>query len=158
MMFHRELCDAIKRTDGVTGVNCRPDGRWCHHCTAGWGDCLSQSGDSRHVRCGKGFDAHHVVSNAVEHSVICANKGTIDIDSLPQGIRRYSQETPNVPASRQRAMIYDEHSGDDAMDQPRAELLAALKKARGRKAIAAQLLGIDRTILWRKMQKTDMVG
>ncbi len=98
------------------------------------------------------------MANAVEHSVICANKGKIDIDSLPQDIRLYSQDILNVPASRQRAMIYDEHSGDEAMDQLRAELLAALKKARGSKAIFAQLLGIDRTTLRRKKQKTDMVG
>jgi PAS domain S-box-containing protein len=98
------------------------------------------------------------LSNAVEHSVICANKGKIEIDSLPQDIRLYSQDISNLPVLRQRTPIEEERAGDEAMNTLRAELLAALKKARGSKAIAAQLLGIDRTTLWRKMQKTGIVG
>ena len=99
------------------------------------------------------------LSNAVEHSVICADKGIVEVDSLPQDILLYSQEVPDQPAPSQRAADDEDRAGDGgAPDAMRAELLAALKKARGSKAVAAQLLGIDRTTLWRRMQRTGIAG
>ncbi len=99
------------------------------------------------------------LSNAVEHSVICADKGIVEVDSLPQDILLYSQEVPDQPALRQRAADDEERVGDGgAADAMRAELLAALRKARGSKAVAAQLLGIDRTTLWRRMQRAGIAG
>jgi len=99
------------------------------------------------------------LSNAVEHSVICADKGVVEVDSLPQDILRYSQDVPDQPVLRQFAADEDEKAGDGgASDVMRAELLGALRKARGSKAVAAQLLGIDRTTLWRRMQRAGIGG
>ena len=99
------------------------------------------------------------LSNAVEHSVICADKGVVEVDSLPQDILRYSQDVPDQPVLRQFAADDDEKAGDGgASDVMRAELLGALRKARGSKAVAAQLLGIDRTTLWRRMQRAGIGG
>jgi transcriptional regulator with PAS, ATPase and Fis domain len=99
------------------------------------------------------------LSNAVEHSVICADKGVVEVDSLPQDILRYSQDVPDQPVLRQFAADEDERAGEGgASDVMRAELLGALRKARGSKAVAAQLLGIDRTTLWRRMQRAGIGG
>ena len=99
------------------------------------------------------------LSNAVEHSVICADKGVVEVDSLPQDILRYSQDVPDQPVLRQFAADEYEKAGDGgASDVMRAELLGALRKARGSKAVAAQLLGIDRTTLWRRMQRAGIGG
>jgi len=99
------------------------------------------------------------LSNAVEHSVICADKGVVEVDSLPQDILRYSQDVPDQQVLRQFAADEDEKAGDGgASDVMRAELLGALRKARGSKAVAAQLLGIDRTTLWRRMQRAGIGG
>ena len=99
------------------------------------------------------------LSNAVEHSVICADNGVVEVDSLPQDILFYSHEVPERPALNQSVTEDEEDTGEaTARDPMRAELLAALKKARGSKAIAAQLLGIDRTTLWRRMQRVGLGG
>ena len=99
------------------------------------------------------------LSNAVEHSVICAENGVVEVESLPQDILFYSHEMPDLPALNQRATDAEQGAGTEGeVDPVRAELLAALKKARGSKAIAAQLLGIDRTTLWRRMQRVGLGG
>lgn len=97
------------------------------------------------------------LSNAVEHCVICAENGKVELDSLPQDIRLYSQEMPEPMPSR-KPDANEAASATNEISTLREELLAALKKSHGSKAIAAQLLGIDRTTLWRKMQKAGIAG
>lgn len=92
------------------------------------------------------------LSNAVEHGVICAENGIVNVDSLPQDIRLYSQESPIHGFTETQSEVEAGSSGDDS-NGVREELLVALKKAHGSKAVAAQMLGIDRTTLWRRMQK-----
>ena len=81
----------------------------------------------------------------------------VDVDSLPQDIRLYSQET--LAQSSLEALGSDAIDSDveDSSGQ-REDLLSALKKAHGSKAIAAQILGIDRTTLWRRMQKLGIAA
>lgn len=95
------------------------------------------------------------LANAVEHGFICAEHGEMSLDSLPQDLRLYSQDFPRAMegavAPAAPAVALEEGA---AMDQD--ELLAALRKAHGSKAVAAKLLGIDRTTLWRRMQRLRM--
>jgi transcriptional regulator with PAS, ATPase and Fis domain len=97
------------------------------------------------------------LSNAVEHCVICADQGKVELDSLPRDIRLYSQEVAEPPAARMPAAAPKSVANGDG-NALRDELMAVLKKARGSKAIAAQLLGVDRTTLWRRMQKAGIAG
>jgi PAS domain S-box-containing protein len=97
------------------------------------------------------------LSNAVEHGVICSDAGNVDVDSLPLDIRQYSQESVMQPYEQQ-AQISDSEAVDASSDESRRELMAALSKAHGSKAVAAQILGIDRTTLWRRMQKYEIAG
>jgi DNA-binding NtrC family response regulator len=97
------------------------------------------------------------LSNAVEHCVICADNGKVELDSLPQDIRLYSQEMPD-PMPTRKLDVKEVAPATDEIGALREELMAALKKSHGSKAIAAQLLGIDRTTLWRKMQKAGIAG
>jgi transcriptional regulator with PAS, ATPase and Fis domain len=97
------------------------------------------------------------LNNAVEHGVICSDDGIVDVDSLPQDIRLYSRE---VPAARPAAQAPNlEGPGEEnALRNQQIELQEALEKAHGSKALAAQILGIDRTTLWRRMQKAGLAG
>jgi PAS domain S-box-containing protein len=97
------------------------------------------------------------LSNAVEHCVICADQGKVALDSLPRDIRLYSQEGTELPAIRKLAPAIESPTEGES-NALRDELITALNKARGSKAIAAQLLGVDRTTLWRRMQKAGIAG
>ncbi|MGB0128895.1 MAG: sigma 54-interacting transcriptional regulator [Rhodocyclaceae bacterium] len=94
------------------------------------------------------------LANAVEHGVICADKGDMTLDSLPQDVRVYAREMP--PAAEALADDLPKRGGEGTADGEKNDLLAALRKAHGSKAIAAKLLGIDRTTLWRRMQRLGL--
>jgi len=82
------------------------------------------------------------LENAVEHGLICAIDGVVTPDSLPQDIRDYAGNgAPMRPAE------------DPETEAMRQEIEAALRRANGSKALAASALGIDRSTLWRRMQR-----
>ena len=83
------------------------------------------------------------LANAVEHGIVCAENKVVTPESLPQDIRSYSQHNHPGPGTTL--------SEDDTIQ--RQAILEALEQAKGSRAIAATLLGIDRTTLWRRMQK-----
>ncbi|NOT18465.1 MAG: sigma 54-interacting transcriptional regulator [Sulfuriferula sp.] len=95
------------------------------------------------------------LANAVEHGVICSDNGLIEVESLPQDIRYYSQD--NHQRYTQTIPVVTTDS-DENNNETHTALLNALAKANGSKAIAAQILGIDRTTLWRRMQKFGISG
>ena len=88
------------------------------------------------------------LENAVEHGIICATGNKVGVESLPQDIREYLQgnllENQNSTQERRKE------------DKFRRDIEAALKQSDSNKAKAAQLLGIDRSTLWRRMQKFNL--
>ncbi|MCW9014943.1 MAG: sigma 54-interacting transcriptional regulator [Gammaproteobacteria bacterium] len=82
------------------------------------------------------------LENAVEHGLICAIDGRVSTESLPQDIRDYS---------RQSETHQNFIEGD--LEQQAKEIRDALQECNGSKAAAARLLGVNRTTLWRWIQK-----
>jgi DNA-binding NtrC family response regulator len=83
------------------------------------------------------------LANAVEHGIVCAEDRMVTPESLPQDIRSYCQHNP----SSNLAVL----SPDD--EEQRQLIIQALEQNDGSRAQAAKLLGVDRTTLWRRMQK-----
>lgn len=90
--------------------------------------------------------------NAVEHGIICAENSLITENSLPHDIRRHFHKDGETGVSHK----YAESTPDDGEMQRRAEILAALQLAKGNRSVAAKILGVDRSTLWRKMQRYDI--
>ena len=88
------------------------------------------------------------LANAVEHSVICAENGLVTLASLPQDLCRFQREqVPQAPRT---------DSLPPGGDHQRQELLDALERTGGNRAEAAQILGIDRSTLWRRMRRLGL--
>jgi len=83
------------------------------------------------------------LENAVEHAVICAVDKKVLPESLPEDIREGSHGIEDRDMSRRGAANVLE----------RREIEDALLRARGNKSLAAKFLGIDRSTLWRRMQR-----
>jgi len=81
------------------------------------------------------------LENAVEHGIICANNNEIVPQSLPQDILQYFQDM-NIPSAERDETLLQSH-----------HIQEALTLAKGSKTDAAKILGIDRTTLWRRMQR-----
>jgi transcriptional regulator of acetoin/glycerol metabolism len=72
--------------------------------------------------------------------VNCALNGAVIPDSLPMDMRRYfRQDQQPSPAPTE--------------EQQRTLVIKVLQQAEGSRSLAAELLGIERTTLWRRMQK-----
>jgi two-component system response regulator HydG len=87
--------------------------------------------------------------SVVERAAIRVEGSRIEVQHLPRELRAYQRETNAGPAvgtgKRYRA-------GSDSMDE-RAAIRAALEESNGIRARAAELLGMSRTTLWRKMRE-----
>lgn len=88
------------------------------------------------------------LENAVEHGVICANGYQVDTESLPQDIRDFQQKNTQNSENYRKQKLEEEESRKNIVD--------ALKKCDGNKAKTAQSLGIDRSTLWRRMEKYNI--
>ncbi len=85
------------------------------------------------------------LENAVEHAVICANNGIVHPESLPGEIRNYCKQSETIGNKISRFRRETEKQAGEIKD--------ALRKARGNRTIAAELLGINRSTLWRRMRR-----
>ena len=81
------------------------------------------------------------LANMVEHSLICAIDGVVQPESLPDTLRAYCDARQQTTA--RQATTIDDHE----------RIQYALRKADGNKTLAAQILDIDRSTLWRKMRR-----
>ncbi len=82
------------------------------------------------------------LENAVEHGIICAVDKQVEPESLPQDIYNYFSHDE-----------CEEHKNRDTEKLQAHQIQNALEKAQGNKSDAASILGIDRTTLWRRMQR-----
>lgn len=91
------------------------------------------------------------LENAVEHGIICAIDGEVLPASLPQDINEYcSSRTAGGTAGEPISV----EPGEEAAQLQ--AIRAALQRANGSKAMAARILGIDRSTLWRRMQRLGL--
>lgn len=90
------------------------------------------------------------LSNAVEHGMILAKNGRVKSSSLPYAIRHYR---PNGDTDARQTP--SKHQ--DETDPHKKEILDALEQSNGNRAQAARLLGIDRSTLWRRMHRLNLV-
>ncbi|MCO6414294.1 MAG: sigma 54-interacting transcriptional regulator [Thiogranum sp.] len=88
------------------------------------------------------------LSNAVEHGMILAENGIVKANSLPYDIRHYRGDTSAAGARGQARQESDPH---------RREILEALEQSEGNRAEAARMLGIDRSTLWRRMHRLNLI-
>ncbi len=98
------------------------------------------------------------LENAVEHALICAVDGMVMPDSLPEQIRTSvlaKSGWPTGATPRHDAVFAPEI---DEEDQERREIRDALARAKGNRSLAAKLLGVDRTTLWRRMQRLHLLS
>lgn len=84
------------------------------------------------------------LSNAVEHGIICAEARQVTAHSLPQDLTQYTGKA---------LMTNGHYLQAEQNEMLREEIIAALREANGNRAEAANKLGINRTTLWRRMQK-----
>ena len=78
--------------------------------------------------------------NVIEYAFVIGDGEVLTLDDLTPELRG------EPPPSGHRAPM-------NAQELERAQLLKALREARGRKARAAELLGISRSTLWRKLRE-----
>ncbi|MGV6851363.1 MAG: sigma-54 interaction domain-containing protein [bacterium] len=83
------------------------------------------------------------LANSIEHGVICAENKIIMPDSLSPEIREFNQEHNNLRTTTNE-------------DEQRRSIQQALNQCQQSKSAAAKLLGIDRTTLWRRMQRLGL--
>ncbi len=85
------------------------------------------------------------LANVVEHSIICAIDGIIVADSLPDSLNLYCK-------ARKQPVKADNKTEINEMEL----IKSALLQANGNKTLAAQILNIDRSTLWRRMQRLNI--
>jgi DNA-binding NtrC family response regulator len=86
------------------------------------------------------------LENIIERGVALAKGETLEVGNLPEdlrdlNIRTFRRDGDKVPSLE---------------DQEKAYIQWVLKKAEGNKTLAAQMLGIDRVSLWRKIKKYNI--
>jgi len=84
------------------------------------------------------------LANTVEHSIICARDGVVVAESLPDTLRQYC-------TARRRSPTPEAQQVDE-----REQIEEALRQAGGNKTLAAQMLNVDRSTLWRRIQRLEL--
>ena len=94
------------------------------------------------------------LENAVEHALICSVGKTVLPESLPDQIRASAAAKLDWTARGRDAPVERENSSDKR--NAKREIEQALALAKGNKSLAAKYLGVDRTTLWRRMQRLQV--
>jgi DNA-binding NtrC family response regulator len=86
--------------------------------------------------------------SVVESAALRASGGRIDAQHLPGEVRSMATEERDTLMARYRAAV--------GVEDERARILAALDAAHGVRARAAEILGMGRTTLWRKLRQLGL--
>jgi two-component system response regulator AtoC len=91
-------------------------------------------------------------AHAIEHAVVLAGGGEIDVEHLPAGIAGAAESSGSSSAGNLRSL-------NAALKEfEREYLLRALAQAGGKKMKAAEILGISRKNLWEKLRLHGIVA
>lgn len=110
------------------------------------------------------------LENAVEHAIICSVNKVVRPESLPMDVRTYAPKSISSRSMAERLYALSPPPVSRAVrdDEPtaamlpaqqqlgRAEIEDALNRAKGNRNLAAKLLGVDRTTLWRRMRRLQI--
>jgi DNA-binding NtrC family response regulator len=88
--------------------------------------------------------------SVLESAALRAGEGRIDAQHLPAEVRSTTTEGHDALMARYRAAAGEEDE--------RVRILAALEAAHGVRARAAEILGMGRTTLWRKLRQLGLEG
>ncbi|TCK18536.1 PAS domain S-box-containing protein [Thiogranum longum] len=88
------------------------------------------------------------LNNAVEHGMILARNGRVSPDCLPFDIRHHRNNCEVRTRTNTASTESDPH---------KKEILDALAVTNGNRAKAARNLGIDRSTLWRRMHRLNLI-
>ena len=88
------------------------------------------------------------LENVLEHAVVCSRGGAIEPDALPRSLLAPAEARPPQ---------YSDPARDAPPRDEREQVLGALESCRWNRGRAAAQLGIERTTLWRKMRRLQIV-
>jgi PAS domain S-box-containing protein len=88
------------------------------------------------------------LENALEHAMVCSRGSVIEPDALPASLH-VGPDGSLLPSKRSRPSV--------APPNEKETLLRALEASRWNRGLAAARLRVDRTTLWRKMRRWDVV-
>jgi PAS domain S-box-containing protein len=88
------------------------------------------------------------LENAIEHAVVCSRGSVIEPEALPRALL--------LPGPAGAAPAVQREPGPRVPGDEREQILRALESCRWNRGRAAARLGIDRTTLWRKMQRLQI--
>ena len=85
--------------------------------------------------------------SALESAIIRAGEARVEAQHLPREVRAFSDDL---------GQGLHRYRMEDAPEEERDKIVRALEEAEGVRARAAELLGMGRTTLWRKMKQYDL--
>ena len=83
--------------------------------------------------------------NAIEHALVVAEGGVVDVGDLPGELRAPSRSQPSLSRCTRRPAV--------ALDDEGQRILDALKANGGNRVETAKQLGISRVTLWKKLKR-----